>query len=220
MTGNESLVVPNLAVRISPSLHGPANGSSHLAEGSLGSQSRAMRTLGFLLALSLLSACGSGSSSARTEATASTGLAIGDPAPDLLLQDQTGRVRTLTEYRGHPVVLYFYPRDATPGCTTEACAFRDAWDRLQATGTVVLGVSTDDVISHQRFHDEHELPFDLLSDPDHVAADAYGVPVRLGGFAERRSFLIDAQGRIAQSWPNVDPGVHVDEVLAAIAILP
>ncbi len=179
-----------------------------------------MRTAAFSIALVLLSACGSGSSTARTEGAASAALSVGDPAPDLMLQDQTGRVRTLTEYRGHPVVLYFYPRDATPGCTAEACAFRDAWDRLQATGTVVLGVSTDDVISHQRFHDEHGLPFDLLSDPDHVAADAYGVPVRMGGFAERRSFLIDAEGRIAVLWPNVDPGVHVDEVLAAIAALP
>lgn len=180
-----------------------------------------MRTVGLLVAIALLSACGSSSSSARTEgAGTSAAPAIGDPAPDLLLQDQTGRVRTLSEHRGHPVVLYFYPRDATPGCTAEACAFRDAWARLQATGTVVLGVSTDDVISHQRFHDEHGLPFDLLSDPDHVAADAYGVPVRMGGLAERRSFLIDAEGRLAQLWPDVDPGVHVEEVLAAIAALP
>lgn len=177
-----------------------------------------MRAL--LLVPLLLSACGSTAPAGGGAATAeSAGLSVGSPAPDFMLQDQTGRVRTLSEYRGHPVVLYFYPRDATPGCTAEACAFRDAWDRLQATGAVVLGVSTDDVVSHQRFHDEHGLPFDLLSDPDETAASAYGVPVRMG-FAARQTFLIDAQGNIAHIWPDVDPGVHADEVLAAIAALP
>jgi peroxiredoxin Q/BCP len=144
---------------------------------------------------------------------------VGQEAPALMLQDHTGRVRTLAEHRGHPVVLYFYPRDATPGCTQEACAFRDAWDRLQAAGAVVLGVSTDDVISHQRFRDEHNLPFDLLSDPDETAARAYGVPVRMG-FTSRVTFLIDGSGQVARVWPDVDPGVHCDEVLAAIGELP
>lgn len=171
----------------------------------------------------LLTACGSTGSTASgtssSTAPAAGSIAVGSPAPELMLQDQTGRVRTLSEYRGHAVVLYFYPRDATPGCTTEACAFRDAWDRLQATGAVVLGVSTDDVVSHQRFHDEHGLPFELLSDPDETAARAYGVPVHMG-FAARQTFLIDAQGNVAQIWPDVDPGVHADEVLAAIAALP
>lgn len=182
-------------------------------------------TLVSLLLVSALSACGStaassGSSSGSASGSAEGGgIAVGSPAPEFMLQDQSGRVRTLSEYRGHPVVLYFYPRDATPGCTREACAFRDAWDRLQATGAVVLGVSTDDIVSHQRFRDEHSLPFDLLSDPDETAARAYGVPVNMG-FAARQSFLIDAQGNLAQIWPNVDPGVHADEVLAAIAALP
>jgi thioredoxin-dependent peroxiredoxin len=187
-----------------------------------------MRTTLLLLGLALFTACGS--STARTESATTEGsgegapaagpVAVGSPAPDFMLQDQTGRVRTLGEYRGHPVVLYFYPRDATPGCTAEACAFRDAWDRLQASGAVVLGVSTDDVVSHQRFHDEHHLPFDLLADTDQAAANAYGVPVRMGGFASRQTFLIDAQGNIARVWPDVDPGVHADEVIAAIAALP
>jgi peroxiredoxin Q/BCP len=183
---------------------------------------RAMRTsviLAFVL-LSLLGACGSSQSSSSTETAAPAGMpAVGSVAPAIMLQDQTGRVRTLAEYRGHPVVVYFYPRDATPGCTAEACAFRDAWDRLQATGTVILGISTDDVISHQRFHDEQHLPFDLLSDPDETAATAYGVPVH-GGFASRISFLVDRQGNVARVYPDVDPGVHCDEVLAAIADLP
>jgi peroxiredoxin Q/BCP len=178
-----------------------------------------MRTL-LVLALSfaLVSACGSSSASSG-EAAASTMPTVGSAAPDIMLQDQTGRVRTLAEHRGHPVVVYFYPRDATPGCTHEACAFRDAWDRLQATGTVVLGISGDDVTSHLAFHDEQHLPFDLLADPENTAATAYGVPVH-AGIESRVSFLVDAQGHIANVWPDVDPAVHCDEVLAAIAALP
>lgn len=136
-----------------------------------------------------------------------------------MLQDQSGRVRQLSEYRGHAVVLYFYPRDATPGCTREACAFRDSWDRLQATGAVVLGVSADDITSHASFHGEHQLPFDLLSDPDTSVASRYGVPVRMG-MTGRVTFLIDASGVIARTFTDVDPGVHADEVIAAIEALP
>jgi peroxiredoxin Q/BCP len=178
-----------------------------------------MRTR-FVLALTvtLLAACGS-SSASSSATTASTMPVVGAAAPDIMLQDQTGRVRTLTEFRGHPVVVYFYPRDATPGCTHEACAFRDAWDRLQATGTVVLGISSDDVTSHLSFHDDQHLPFDLLADPENTAATAYGVPVH-AGFEERVTFLVDASGHIAHVFPDVDPGVHCDEVLAAIAALP
>src|SRR5690606_10884989 len=150
------------------------------------------------------------------EATAREGLvSVGEPAPEFMLQDQTGRVRQLSEYRGHPVVLYFYPRDATPGCTAEACAFRDAWDSLQATGAVVLGVSTDDVESHRRFHAEHQLPFELLADLDGRVARRYGVPVRLG-MASRVTFLIDGEGVVRHVWENVDPGVHATEVIAQI----
>ncbi len=167
--------------------------------------------------LALLSACGSGTSGGA--AASSTMPAVGSAAPEIMLQDQTGRVRTLSEHRGHPVVVYFYPRDATPGCTREACAFRDAWERLQATGTVVLGISSDDVPSHVSFHDEQHLPFDLLSDPENTAAGAYGVPVHVG-IESRVSFLVDREGHIANVWPDVDPAVHCDEVLAAIAALP
>lgn len=168
------------------------------------------------LALVLLGACGSSSSSGGG---GSTMPAVGSVAPDIMLQDQTGRVRTLAELRGHPVVVYFYPRDATPGCTREACAFRDAWDRLQATGTVVLGISSDDVQSHVSFHDDQHLPFDLLADPENTAATAYGVPVH-AGIESRVSFLVDRTGHIANVWPDVDPAVHCDEVLAAIGALP
>lgn len=188
-----------------------------------------MRTsLSIALTFALLGACGSSTSStsssegttASTASTAPAGMpTVGSEAPAIMLQDQSGRVRTLAEYRGHPVVVYFYPRDATPGCTHEACAFRDAWDRLQATGTVVLGISADDVPSHLSFHDDQHLPFDLLADPENTAATAYGVPVHVG-IESRVSFLVDANGHIANVWPDVDPGVHCDEVLAAIAALP
>lgn len=176
-----------------------------------------MRTqLTLALTFALLSACGSSSSSGQA---ASTMPSVGSAAPEIMLQDQTGRVRTLSEFRGHPVVVYFYPRDATPGCTHEACAFRDAWDRLQATGTVVLGVSGDDVTSHLAFHDDQHLPFDLLADPENTAANAYGVPVH-AGIESRVSFLVDRNGQIARVFPDVDPAVHCDEVLTAIAALP
>ncbi len=168
-----------------------------------------------LLALALaLAGCGG----SQPTGAAASHVAIGSPAPEIMLQSQEGRVRTLSEHRGHPVLVYFYPRDATPGCTREACALRDAWDRLQAAGAVVYGISTDDVESHRRFRDEHSLPFDLLSDPEETAARAYDVPVR-AGFASRMSFLIDAEGNLARIFPDVDPAVHADEVVAAIQAL-
>jgi thioredoxin-dependent peroxiredoxin len=169
-----------------------------------------------------LGACGGSQASGgtSTEAPAREGLVqAGERAPAFMLQDQSGRVRELSEYRNRPVVLYFYPRDATPGCTREACAFRDAWESLQATGAVVLGVSTDDVESHRRFHAEHELPFDLLADLDGRVAQQYGVPLRMG-MAGRVTFLIDGSGVVRRVFEQVDPGVHADEVLAAIQALP
>lgn len=185
-----------------------------------------MRRLGVLVIAAALAACG-GSQRAVSSESSSTPTAqpreglvpIGEPAPEFMLQDQTGRVRQLSEYRGHPVVLYFYPRDATPGCTAEACAFRDAWDRLQSTGAVVLGVSTDDVESHRRFHEEHQLPFELLADLDGRVAQLYGVPLRMG-MASRVTFLIDDEGVVRHVWEDVDPGVHADEVIAEIDELP
>lgn len=145
-------------------------------------------------------------------------LAVGDVAPPFVAQDQTGAVRRSSQFAGHPIVLYFYPRDATPGCTREACAFRDAWDRIQATGAVVIGVSADDVESHRSFADEEHLPFPLLADPSHRISDAYGVPQILG-VDHRVTFIIGLDGRIAKVYPDVDPGVHVTEVLAALAEL-
>jgi peroxiredoxin Q/BCP len=146
-------------------------------------------------------------------------LEVGAEAPDIVAQDQSGQVRQLSMLRrGGPAVLFFYPRDGTPGCTREACAFRDAWDRIQETGAVVIGVSTDDVESHARFAEEHELPFALLSDPSGEILARYGVPSRLG-MAARVTFLIDADGRIARVFEDVDPAVHADEVIAALRAL-
>lgn len=145
-------------------------------------------------------------------------VAAHDPAPAFEAPDQSGRIRTLAEFRGRAVVLYFYPRDGTPGCTEEACAFRDAWDRLEEAGAVVVGVSTDDVDSHRAFAREHELPFPLLADPEGRIADAYGVDRSLG-FVRRVTFVIDGGGVVRRVFEDVDPGVHVEEVLEVLASL-
>lgn len=184
-----------------------------------------MRTSVIMVLGLVLVACGSSEPTAAASgggesAPAREGLLeVGAAAPDFAVPDQTGTTRTLSAERGHPVVLYFYPRDATPGCTREACAFRDAWSRYEAVGARVFGVSTDDVESHRRFAEEHELPFPLLADTEARIADSYGVP-HPGGFMQRVTFLIAADGTIARVFPSVDPGVHADEVLAAIEALP
>jgi peroxiredoxin Q/BCP len=168
------------------------------------------KTTSILASLFLLAGCGGAQATLLHE---------GVEAPDFMAMDQTGEVRSL-RLLGHDraVVLFFYPRDGTPGCTREACAFRDAWERLQGTGALVVGVSTDDVRSHARFAEEHELPFPLLSDPDGNVLRLYGVPSRLG-MAARVTFIIDREGRIARVFPDVDPAVHADEVLHALAAL-
>jgi peroxiredoxin Q/BCP len=147
-------------------------------------------------------------------------LRVGATAPDFMALDQDGRVRQLRLLnRRRPVVLFFYPHDGTPGCTQEACAFRDAWDRLEATGAIVVGVSTDDPAEHARFAREHELQFPLLSDPEGEVLSRYGVP-SLMGMSARVTFIIDREGRVARVYPDVDPGVHAEEILEALASLP
>jgi peroxiredoxin Q/BCP len=140
-------------------------------------------------------------------------------APAFSAPDQTGSTHTLASYRGRPLVLFFYPKDGTPGCTKEACAFRDAWSKLQATGAAVVGVSRDGVEKHAAFAKEHSLPFPLLADEDGTICKAYGVKQTLG-MASRVTFLVDPEGRIARTWPDVDPAIHATEVLAAIEALP
>jgi thioredoxin-dependent peroxiredoxin len=137
-------------------------------------------------------------------------------APDFAAKDELGKTRTLSEFRGRAVVLYFYPKDGTPGCTREACAFRDEWQQLKASGAQVLGVSIDSVESHAAFKKEHRLPFPLLSDPDGRVLQQYGVPRSPKGYASRTTFIIDAQGVIRRIFPEVDPAVHVKDVLATL----
>jgi peroxiredoxin Q/BCP len=149
-----------------------------------------------------------------------THLKEGDPAPSFELEsDNAGMVR-LEDLHGKYVVLYFYPKDDTSGCTTEACSFRDANVDIEAEGAVVLGVSTDSLRSHEKFRQKHGLPFTLLSDPDHRVAEAYGV-YGLKKFmgreymgVERSTFVIGPDGRLARVWPKVKPAGHADEVLA------
>ncbi len=148
-------------------------------------------------------------------------IATGDPAPGFHLMDQNGETHTLTDYRGRWLVLYFYPKDDTPGCTKEACAFRDDHERLAALGVALLGVSTDDLGSHQAFAEKYHLPFPLLSDANGEVARSYGSLLQLGPikFAKRHTFIIDPEGRIAYIYRDVTPKTHSDEVIAQLQAL-
>jgi peroxiredoxin Q/BCP len=146
----------------------------------------------------------------RTQ-TASQLLAVGRPAPDLSFEYE-GKSRSLRDPGGRLTLVYFYPKDGTPGCTKEACAIRDVWNRFEERGIGVIGVSRDDAQSHERFAKEHRLPFPLVADPDGRWATAFGVPDR-NGKAARVSFLLDRQGKVAKVYPDVDPGIHAHEVL-------
>jgi peroxiredoxin Q/BCP len=137
------------------------------------------------------------------------------PAPAFSARDQDGHERSLAEFHGRPVVLYFYPRDGTPGCTREACAFRDAWDRLAATGAQVIGVSSDDVASHARFAREHRLVFPLLADEGGAIARSYGVR-RTFGLDARVTFVLGPDGRVVRVFANVDPAIHANEVIEVL----
>jgi peroxiredoxin Q/BCP len=142
-------------------------------------------------------------------------LVVGAPAPDFTATTHTGERVTLAAQRGRWVVLYFYPKDDTPGCTKEACAFRDAASSLRDANVVVLGVSEDSAASHARFAEKYELAFPLLPDERGTIAAAYHVPVTLG-FARRITYLIDKEGRVARVWPSVTPAAHASEILAAV----
>lgn len=146
---------------------------------------------------------------------------IGSPAPDFELESAEGPVR-LSQFRGRKVVLYFYPKDNTPTCTQEACDFRDANGAIQAAGAVILGISPDPVKAHVKFAAKHELPFALLSDPDHAVAEAYGVwqEKKLYGRTYmgivRSTFLIDEEGALRQEWRNMRVKGHTQQVLEAV----
>lgn len=146
----------------------------------------------------------------------------GKPAPDFSLTSDSGEKTSLSHFRGRSVVLYFYPRDDTPGCTVQACAIRDAWGEFEKQGAVVLGVSPDNPESHVRFKEKYGLPFTLLADEDHTVSDAYGVWVekQMAGKTymgvERSTFVIDGDGNVAKVMRRVKPDTHADEVLAAL----
>jgi thioredoxin-dependent peroxiredoxin len=147
----------------------------------------------------------------------------GQEAPDFELPSETGERVRLSGLRGRPVVVYFYPRDDTPGCTKQACGIRDSYDRFEERGAVVLGVSTDDETSHVKFKEKYGLPFTLLADTEHEVAETYGVwtEKNFGGKkywgVERSTFVIDEDGRIATAMLRVKPDTHAEKVLAALA---
>ncbi|MGE0029554.1 MAG: peroxiredoxin [Steroidobacteraceae bacterium] len=142
--------------------------------------------------------------------------AVGAAAPEFKLQDQTGKWHSLKDYRGKWVVMYFYPKDNTPGCTTQACEFRDNIFAYREIGAVILGVSVDDVASHKKFSDDHSLPFPILADSEKKTATAYGTLTKYLGITElarRDTFIIDPQGRVAKHYVKVDPKGHSELVL-------
>lgn len=144
------------------------------------------------------------------------------PAPEFSLQDDSGKTVSLADYRGKPVVLYFYPKDDTPGCTTEACRFRDDYSAYEQAGVTILGISPDSVASHVKFKQKYGIPFPLLADVGHKVCDLYGTwgPKKFMGKTHmgvlRTTFLIDADGMIEQVFENVRPADHSAEVLGAI----
>jgi peroxiredoxin Q/BCP len=151
-----------------------------------------------------------------------TPLAEGAEAPDFSLESDSGETVSLSQLRGKPVVLYFYPRDDTPGCTTEACEFRDAWTEVKRTGAVVLGVSPDTAASHKKFRAKFRLPFALLADPDHKVAERYGAWGERSMYGRkfmgilRTTFVIGPDGRILKVFERVKPKGHAAEVLKSL----
>jgi len=149
-------------------------------------------------------------------------LEVGDKAPAFKTTDQDGDEVALRDFKGKKVVLYFYPKDDTPGCTKEACSFRDGWTKFRRKGVAVVGVSVDDEKSHRKFADKFSLPFALLADTDREIVKAYGVWGEKSMYGRkymgthRVTYLVNEKGRIAAVWPRVKPDEHAEEVLAAI----
>ncbi len=143
-------------------------------------------------------------------------ITVGGPAPEFELSDQDGQLHSLEDYRDQWVVLYFYPKDGTPGCTTEACEFRDNIFAFRDMNVQILGVSLDDVESHKKFAENHSLPFPLLADTEGETSTAYGVKTRMFGMtvAKRQTFIISPDGNIVKHYETVDPDGHSVEVLA------
>jgi peroxiredoxin Q/BCP len=149
-------------------------------------------------------------------------LEIGMKAPDFTLPDKDGKPVTLSSFLGRKVVVYFYPKDNTPGCTRQACAFAGSYAEFERRGITVIGISKDSVASHQRFAEKYDLPFILLSDPDRVAIEAYGVwqekkmAGKVGMGVVRTTYLIDENGVISVVMPKVKPDTNAEEILATV----
>jgi len=156
-------------------------------------------------------------SAGATAAPPSSGeVKVGQEAPDFTTRDHAGQNVSLSALKGKPVVVYFYPKDETSGCTKEASSFRDAWKDFEKNGVVVIGISTDSLDSHRSFAKNHDLPFHLVSDPDGNIAKAYGVPSHLG-FLSRQTFIIGADGNVKKIYRDVDVSKHASEVLADVS---
>jgi len=140
----------------------------------------------------------------------------GKPAPDFELENDTGEAVKLSDLRGKQVVLYFYPKDDTPGCTRQASGIRDAWGEFERAGAAVYGISADTVASHERFKAKYSLPFPLLADPEHKLAAPYGVGQEGKNSYERSTFVIDADGNVKKIMRRVSPDSHAEDVLAAL----
>ena len=140
----------------------------------------------------------------------------GQPAPDFQLESDNGETVKLSDLRGQPVVLYFYPKDDTPGCARQACGIRDAYGEFERAGAAVFGISADTQASHERFKSKYSLPFTLLADPEHKLGEPYGVAKEGKNSYERSTFVIDADGNVAKELRRVDPSTHADAVLAAL----
>ena len=149
-------------------------------------------------------------------------LKVGDVAPDFALSDADGKIHTLKEYRGKTVVVYFYPKDNTPGCTRQACAYGASYGEFVRRGITVIGISRDSVQSHARFRDKYSLPFILLADPELKAINEWGVWQEKKNYGKvsmgvvRTTFIIDAEGRVAHVMPKVKPDTNAEDVLALI----
>lgn len=154
-------------------------------------------------------------------AIALSALAPGTQVPDISAKNQDGKVIKLSDFKGKPVLVYFYPKDDTPGCTKEACSLRDDYARFQKAGAVILGISRQDAASHRAFREKYHLPFDLLVDEDGSVAKALGVDTMpLVGYHKRQSLLIDKDGKVIKFFPDVSPAEHSAEVLKLLEAPP
>jgi peroxiredoxin Q/BCP len=166
------------------------------------------------------SAAAQPAASASAASASTVDLKVGEPAPPVKLTLQNGNTVELASLKGKQTVVYFYPKDDTPGCTVEAQGIRDQWEAFQKAGIEVFGVSLQDAASHTAFIDKHKLPFNLVVDSDKKVTEAFGVPVRGGEFAARQTFLIGADGNIKQIWREVTPAEHARQVLEAAGASP